>query len=87
MNPIKRQYNISVEATFNPGYPFKVRPTAFYLDVDGFAQKITIDRVVGEIKKASLKLGRTGIRYTCRVREKIIYLYYDDNDWHFEAME
>lgn len=78
------QKHIKVEAMYCPDYKFRVRPTAFYLEVDGVTRRIPIDRITGEVKAASLKLGKAGIRYTCRVREKYLYLYKDVDEWHLE---
>ena len=57
------------------------------MEVNGVIRKITIDRVTGETKAASLKLGKAGIRYTCRVREKYLYLYKDIDEWHMETID
>jgi len=44
-----------------------------------------IDRVLDVRPAASLKAGGQGIRYTCRVGEQIIQLFFDDPFWFIEA--
>lgn len=47
-------------------------------------RKFEIDRVL-EIKKcASLKTGGRGIRYTCIIRNRQIYLFQDEDKWFLE---
>ena len=45
-----------------------------------------IDQVSEPIKCASLKSGGVGLRYTCRVRQSLLYLYFDDNMWYYEKL-
>lgn len=44
-----------------------------------------IDRITDVRRAASLKAGGQGIRYTCRIRGKEKYLFYDTDKWFVEA--
>ncbi|MGN0556649.1 MAG: hypothetical protein ACI4IV_02245 [Acutalibacteraceae bacterium] len=44
-----------------------------------------IDRITGVCRAASLKAGGAGIRYTCRIGNKLTYLFLEDNRWFVEA--
>lgn len=44
-------------------------------------RRFEIDRVTDICKAASLKVGGRGIRYTCRIRNKQIYLFHDNTQW------
>lgn len=46
--------------------------------------RYTIDRVTDVRLAASLKAGGIGMRYTCRVRGRLTYLFLDDNRWFME---
>ncbi|HHV99782.1 MAG TPA: hypothetical protein GXX36_09470 [Clostridiaceae bacterium] len=49
-------------------------------------RKYTVDKVLDKRKAASLKVGGQGIRYTCRVSGKEIYMYLEDgNRWFIEG--
>ena len=43
-----------------------------------------IDRVLEIKRAASLKVGGSGIRYTCRIGRNQTYLFLDDNRWFVE---
>ena len=43
------------------------------------------DGPVDEREAPSLKAGGQGMRYTCRVGEKQLYLFHDDVYWFIEA--
>ncbi len=43
-----------------------------------------IDKVMDVRLAASLKAGGQGIRYTCRIRNKEVYLFCDDGIWFLE---
>jgi len=43
-----------------------------------------INKVLDQRRAVSLKAGGSGIRYTCKINGKLIYLYYDDNLWYLE---
>ena len=44
-----------------------------------------IDKVVDIRKKASLKGGGMGIRYTCLIKNQQRYLWLDENIWFVEV--
>ncbi|MEG6585724.1 hypothetical protein [Dendrosporobacter sp. 1207_IL3150] len=44
----------------------------------------TIDRVLDIRQAASLKAGGWGIRYTCKVHGKEVYLFCDEGKWFIE---
>ena len=64
-------------------------------DIDGNIEPLSIiwkdgrsfeiDRILDVSRAASLKAGGVGIRYTCRVRNKQIYLYDEEGKWFMEA--
>lgn len=45
---------------------------------------VRIDRVLDVRRAAALKAGGYGIRYTCRVMERIFYLFDDHGIWFIE---
>lgn len=47
-------------------------------------RKFEIDRVLDVRQAPSLKGGGLGIRYTCRIRGKEIYLFCDEGKWFVE---
>lgn len=49
-------------------------------------RKFVIDRVLDMRRAASLKAGGIGIRYTCRIRNKETYLYYEGPNWFVEQV-
>ncbi len=44
-----------------------------------------IDKVLDFRKAASLKVGGQGIRYRCRVRNKEVYIFLEENKWFMEG--
>lgn len=44
-----------------------------------------IDRVLDVRRRASLKAGGTGMRYTCRILGQIRYLFFEDPRWFVEG--
>jgi hypothetical protein len=44
-----------------------------------------IDKVVDYKRAASLKVGRQGMRFLCRIRGKDTYLWLEDDRWFVEA--
>ena len=48
-------------------------------------RKFEIAAVLDVRRAASLKAGGSGMRYTCRVGEKQLYLFHDDVYWFIEA--
>lgn len=47
----------------------------------------SIDKILDIRPAASLKLGGHGMRYTCRVMDRIIYLFCDNGVWFLDAKE
>lgn len=63
----------------------KIMPVSFTWD-DG--KQYEIDRVHDVQRAASLKAGGQGIRYTCMVRGKEVYLFREfDNKWFMEGKD
>mgnify|MGYP006894361119 FL=1 len=72
---------MDVEAKFNK--EGQIRPMSFVW-VNG--HKYEIDKVLDVRRAASLKAGGQGIRYTCKVLNKHIYLFQDEkNKWFIEG--
>ena len=59
----------------------RIRPLSLIWE-DG--RKFPIDRVLDIRQAASLKSGLQGIRYTCRIAVKEVYLFCDDGKWFLE---
>ncbi len=59
----------------------KIQPLSLIWE-DG--RQFSIDRVIDVRQAASLKAGGQGLRYTCRVFGKEIYLFCDDGKWFIE---
>lgn len=51
----------------------------------GDGQVSSIDRVIDVRKNATLKADGRGLRYTCRVEGKPMYLYSEDELWYVET--
>jgi hypothetical protein len=60
-----------------------VVPVAFRLP-DG--REFSIDRVSDRRPAPSLKVGGQGIRYTCTVLGRKVYLFLDENKWFLEKV-
>ena len=60
-----------------------VRPVLL-VHTDG--RQYVIDKVSEPVKCASLKSGGIGLRYTCRIRNCLLYLYLDNNMWFYEKV-
>ena len=43
-----------------------------------------IDRILDVREAPSLKAGGQGVRYTCQIGEKQLYLFYDEPYWFIE---
>ena len=50
-------------------------------------QRYVIDRVLDVCPAASLKLGGCGMRYTCRIHGRQVYLFQDDTRWFMAGRE
>ena len=77
-NPAKIYVSVRADHLLNG----RIRPLMFRAK-DG--PVIRIDRILDEREAPSLKAGGQGMRYTCRVGEKQLYLFHDDVYWFIEA--
>lgn len=77
-NPAKIYVSVRADHLLNG----RIRPLMFRAK-DG--PVVRIDRILDEREAPSLKAGGQGMRYTCRVGEKQLYLFYDDVYWFIEA--
>ena len=46
-----------------------------------------VDRVLDVAPGVSLKAGGCGIRYTCRIEGRQVYLFQDENRWFMEGRD
>ena len=76
----KHKIYVKVRADFD--FDGKLRP--LMLRTEGGAPQ-RIDRVLDVRPAASLKAGGQGIRYTCRVDGRILYLFYEEPYWFVEG--
>ncbi|HBK69351.1 MAG TPA: hypothetical protein DDZ91_11970 [Firmicutes bacterium] len=70
---------VDVLAVFNQ--EGELRPLALKWE-DG--RRYPVDRVIDVRQAASLKAGGTGIRYTCKIRGKQTYLFFEEGRWWVE---
>lgn len=77
-NPAKIYVSVRADHLLNG----RIRPLMFRAK-DG--PVVRIDRILDEREAPSLKVGGQGMRYTCRVGEKQLYLFHDDVYWFIEA--
>ncbi len=75
-----RRIDIGVNAFFSQDG--KVKPLSIVWE-DG--RTFEIDRVTDRRRAASLKTGGIGIRFTCFIRDRRIYLYKDEDKWFMES--
>lgn len=59
-----------------------IKPTILHWE-DG--RKWDIDKVYDVRQAASLKAGGQGMRYTCRIAGKQVFLFCDDGKWFIEG--
>ena len=62
----------------------RVRPRRIYWE-DG--RSFAVDRLLDTRRAAATKAGGQGIRYTCRVRGREVYLFEDEGRWFVEARD
>lgn len=62
----------------------RVRPRRIYWE-DGRA--FEVDRLLDVRRAVSTKAGGRGMRYTCRVRGREVYLFEDEGRWFVEARD
>ena len=48
-------------------------------------QPVIIDKILDVRPAASLKAGGRGMRYTCRVGDRQVYLFHDHEHWFLEV--
>ncbi len=72
--------NISVIAKFTEDG--RVRPLTLIWE-DG--RQFEINRVTDIRKAASLRAGGFGVRYTCFIRGKQVFLFKDEEQWFMEV--
>ena len=77
-NPAKIYVSVRADHLLNG----RIRPLMFRAK-DG--PVVRIDHILDEREAPSLKAGGQGMRYTCRVGEKQLYLFHDDVYWFIEA--
>jgi hypothetical protein len=73
---------LKVAAVFHPDG--QLYPTAFWWE-DG--RRFEIDRVIDVCRAASLKAGGVGVRYTCMVKGRQVFLFYEGERWFMERKE
>lgn len=44
-----------------------------------------IDKIIDARIAASLKGGGQGMRYTCRIRNRVFFLFHDEDKWFIET--
>lgn len=59
-----------------------IRPVS----IDWNGRNLTIDKISDVRQAASLKVGGQGIRYTCKICGKDVYLFCDDGFWFVEKL-
>jgi len=47
-------------------------------------ERMVIDQIVDVRRAAAFKAGGNGVRYTCRVGERLIFLFRDSVGWFWE---
>jgi hypothetical protein len=50
-------------------------------------RQYAIDRVLEICPAVSMKVGGSGIRYTCRIHGRQIFLFQDENRWYLEGRD
>lgn len=74
---------IYVEIVAAHGLDGKAKPLAVKW---GDGRVFSIDRILDIRQAASLKAGGQGMRYTCRICGKEIYLFCDEGKWFIERV-
>lgn len=72
---------VFVEVTVRHDIHGNVRPLTIKWE-DG--RVFEIDRLLDVRQAPALKAGGVGIRYTCRIRNKQVYLFDDEGKWFVE---
>lgn len=58
--------------------------TTLPIQIDWEGRKLAIDKVLDIRQAASLKSGGQGIRYTCKICGRQVYLFDDEGIWFLE---
>jgi len=77
-----RKVYVSVLAGFNT--EGQIRPLSFEWEDE---RTFEIDKIIDVCRAASLKAGGIGLRYTCMVSGKQVYLFLEDNRWFIEGKD
>lgn len=72
---------IFVEVIAEHGVDGSTKPLAIRWE-DGRVFKV--DRILDSRQAASLKAGGCGMRYTCRISDKQVYLFDEEGKWFIE---
>ncbi|AIF51648.1 hypothetical protein [Pelosinus sp. UFO1] len=74
-------YKVFVEVTARHDLQGNIRPLSIKWE-DG--RVFEVDRLLDVRQAASLKAGGMGMRYTCRICNKRMYLFCDQGKWFME---
>ncbi|AJQ27559.1 hypothetical protein [Pelosinus fermentans] len=74
-------YKVFVEVTAKHDTYGNIRPLSIKWE-DG--RVFEVDKIFDVRLAASLKAGGTGIRYTCKIMGKQVYLFDDEGKWFME---
>lgn len=58
----------------------KIKPLA----IDWNGKKLSVDKITDIRQAASLKVGGQGIRYTCKICGKEVYMFCDNGYWFID---
>lgn len=75
-----RKRYVEVVARYSPDG--NIVPLAVYWPNNG--ELYEIDKVLDVRPAASLKAGGAGIRYTCRIKGTVTYIWLEENKWFVE---
>lgn len=75
---------VFVDVTVEFSREGKIKPVSIKWE-DG--RCFDIDKVCDCRKAASLKVGGQGMRYTCRIMGKEVYLFLDQDRWFMEGKD
>ncbi|SDD90665.1 hypothetical protein [Sporomusa acidovorans] len=77
----ENKYKLFVKITTEHDTDGRIKPILLHWE-DG--RKFEIDKVLDVRQAASLKAGGQGMRYTCRIAGKEVYLFHDEGRWFIE---
>lgn len=73
---------ISIEVIAEHSRDGKIKPLSITWE-DG--RKYSVDKVLDVRLAATLKVSGKGLRYTCRIHGKQVFLFYDSEQWYIES--